>query len=112
MRALALLFALVTLLAAPSAFGQTQTPEPDLADLWSEYPLDQSPAGIERLESRERDGSKAGPPPRPPQPGGPIALALLYVMLTLAAVAAVLAIRRFVRLPRGLVGRRSRERAR
>lgn len=112
MRALALLLALVTLLAAPAAFGQSQSREPDLTDLWSEYPLDQTPAGVERLQTRERDGSTAGPPPRAPQPGGPIALAILYVMLALAAVTAVLVVRRVVHLPRGLVGRRSRERAR
>jgi hypothetical protein len=111
-RAIALLLALVTLLAAPGALGQSQSREPDLTDLWSEYPLDQTPAGIERLESRERDGSTAGPPPRAPQPGGPIALAILYVMLALAAVTAVVAVRRVVHLPRGLGGRRSRERAR
>ena len=39
-----------------------------------------------RLQSRERGGSTAGPPPRAPQPGGPIALAILYMMLALTAV--------------------------
>ena len=112
MRALALLLALVTLLAAPGAIGQSQSRKPDLTDLWNEYPLDQTPAGIERRESRARDGSTAGPPPRAPQPGGPIALAILYAMLALATVTAVLAARRAVHLSRGLVGRRSRERAR
>jgi hypothetical protein len=111
-RALALLFALVTLLAAPAAFGQSQTREPDLADLWSEYPLDQSPAGVERLQSRERDGSTAGPPPRAPQAGGPIALAFLYVMLALTAVTVVLVLRRVVYLPRDLLGRLGRKRTR
>jgi hypothetical protein len=111
-RALALMLALVTLLTAPAAFGQSQTREPDLTDLWSEYPLDQRPAGVEWLQTRERDVSTAGPPPRAPQPGGPIALAILYLMLALAAVTAVVTVRRVVHLPRGLVGRRSRERGR
>jgi hypothetical protein len=110
-RALALLLALVTLLMAPGALGQTQSRDPGLTDLWSEYPLDQTPAGVERLQSRERDGSTAGPPPQAPEPGGPIALAILYVMLALAAVTAVIAARRVVHLPRVLLGRRSRERA-
>jgi len=112
MKTLALLLALVALLAAPGALGQSQSREPDLTDLWSEYPLDQTPAGIERLESRERDGSTAGPPPRAPQPGGPIALAILYVMLALVAVTAVLVLRRVVHLPRDLRGRLGRARAR
>jgi hypothetical protein len=56
MKAFALLLALVTLVAAPGAAGQSQSREPGLTDLWSEYPLDQTPAGIERLQSRERDG--------------------------------------------------------
>jgi len=111
-RALALLLALVTLLVAPGALGQSQSREPDLTDLWGEYPLDQTPAGIERLESRERDGSTAGPPPQAPQPGGPIALAILYVMLALAAVIALLAVSRVVHLPRDLLGRLGRERTR
>jgi hypothetical protein len=111
-RALALLLALVTLLAAPGALGQSQSREPDLTDLLSEYPLDQTPAGVVRLTSRERDGSTAGPPPQAPHPGGPIALAILYVMLALTAVTGVFAVRRVVHLPRGLVGRRGRERAR
>jgi hypothetical protein len=111
-RALALLLALVTLLAAPGALGQGERREPDLTDLLSEYPLDQTPAGVDRLTSRERDGSTAGPPPQAPHPGGPIALAILYVMLALTAVTGVFAVRRVVHLPRGLVGRRGRERAR
>jgi hypothetical protein len=112
MRALALLLAFVTLLAAPGALGQSQSRDPDLTDLWGEYPLDQTPAGVDRLQSRERDGSTAGPPPRAPQPGGPIALAILYVMLALAAVTAVLALRRVVHLPRDILGRLGRERTR
>jgi hypothetical protein len=111
-RALALLLALVTLLAAPGALGQSQSRESDVTDLWSEYPLDQTPAGVERLESRERDGSTAGPPPQAPQPGGPVAMAILYVMLALTALTGVFAVRRVIHLPRGLVGRRGRERAR
>jgi hypothetical protein len=112
MRALALLLAFVTLLAAPGALGQSQSRDPDLTDLWGEYPLDQTPAGVDRLQSRERDGSTAGPPPRAPQPGGPIALAILYVMLALAAVTAVLVLRRVVHLPRDILGRLGRERTR
>jgi hypothetical protein len=100
MKAFALLFALVTLLAAPGAVGQSQSREPDLTDLWSEYPLDQTPAGIERLQSRERDGSTAGPPPRDPSPGGPVALGLLYAMLAVLALFVLLAIRRMTGLPR------------
>jgi hypothetical protein len=111
-KALALLLALVTLLAAPGALGQSQSREPGLTGLWGEYPLDQTPAGIERLEARERDGSTAGPPPLAPQPGGPIALAILYVMLALAAVTAVLVFRRVVHLPRDILGRLGRERTR
>jgi len=110
-RAVALLLALLTLLAAPAAFGQSQTREPDLADLWSEYPLDQSPAAVERLQWRERDGSTAGPPPKAPSPGGPIALALLYVMLALGVAAVFLAIRGVVSLPRGRVAPFSRREA-
>jgi len=112
MKGLALLLALLPLLVAPGALGQSQSREPDLTDLWSEYPLDQTPAGIERLQSRERDGSTAGPPPRAPKPGGPIALAILYVMLALAAVIAVLVLRRVVHLPRDILGRLGRERTR
>lgn len=112
MRALALLLALVTLVAAPGALGQSQSRDPDLTDLWSEYPLDQTPAGVDRLQTRERDGSTAGPPPRAPQPGGPIALAILYVMLAMAAVIAALALRGVAHLPRDLRGRLSRERTR
>jgi hypothetical protein len=112
MRSLALLLTLVALVAAPGALGQSQSREPDLTDLWGEYPLDQTPAGIERLQSRERDGSTAGPPPAAPRPGGPIALAILYVMLALAAVTAVLVLRRVVHLPRDLLGRLGRERTR
>jgi hypothetical protein len=111
-RALALLLAFVALLVAPGAFGQSQSGDPDLTDLWGEYPLDQTPAGVERLQSRERDGSTAGPPPQAPEPGGPIALAILYVMLALATVITVVAVRRVVHLPRVLLGRRSRERTR
>jgi hypothetical protein len=100
-RALALLLAGAAFATAPAAFGQAQNREPNLADLWSEYPLDQSQAGLQRLEWRERDGSTAGPPPRDPSPGGPIALAFLYVMLGLAALTAVLAFRRLAHLPLG-----------
>jgi hypothetical protein len=98
-RALALLLAVATLVTAPAALGQAQNREPDLSDLWSEYPLDQSQGGLQRLEWRERDGSTAGPPPRDPERGGPIALAFLYAMLGLAALTAVLAIRRLSHLP-------------
>ena len=103
MRAVALLLALLTLLAAPAAFGQSQTREPDLADLWSD-PLDQSPAAVERLQWRERDGSTAGPPPRAAQPAGPVALAIFYLMLALAVITILLVIRRVVILPLGRVG--------
>ena len=104
MRAVALLLTLLTLLAVPAAFGQSQTREPGLADLWSEYPLDQSPAAVERLQWRERDGSTAGPPPRAAEPAGPVALAIFYVMLALAVITILLVIRRFVILPLGRVG--------
>jgi hypothetical protein len=100
MRALAALLALMALVAAPGAVGQSQSREPDLTDLWSEYPLDQTPAGIERLQSRERDGSTAGPPPRDPSPGGPVAMAILYGMLAVLALVVLLAIRRVTGLPR------------
>jgi hypothetical protein len=100
MRALALLLALFTLVAAPGAVGQSQSRERDLTDLWSEYPLDQTPAGIERLQSRERDGSTAGPPPRDPSPGGPVALGILYAMLAVFAVVVLLASRRIAAHPR------------
>jgi hypothetical protein len=100
MKAFALLLALVTLVAAPGAAGQSQSREPGLTDLWSEYPLDQTPAGIERLQSRERDGSTAGPPPRDPSPGGPVALGILYAMLAVLALFVLLAIRRMTGRPR------------
>jgi hypothetical protein len=102
MRALALFLALVALAAVPTAAGQSQgqTREPKLTDLWSEYPLDQTPAGIERLQSRERDGSIAGPPPRDPSPGGPIALGILYAGLAVFTLFVIVAIRRLAAFPR------------
>ena len=100
LRALTLLLVVVTLCTAPTALGQTQTREPNITDLWGEYPLDQSRDGPQRLQTRERDGSTAGPPPRDPSPGGPIALGLLYGMLAVFALIVLLAIRRIAALPR------------
>jgi hypothetical protein len=99
LRTLTLLVVVIALCTAPAALGQTQT-RPDLADLWSEYPLEQGQDGLERLQTRERDGSIAGPPPPEPQPGGPIALGILYAMLAVFALVVLLAIRRIAGFPR------------
>jgi hypothetical protein len=105
-RALTLALVVLALCAAPAALGQTETREPSIAELWGEYPLDQSTDGPERLQARERDGSKAGPPPRDPSPGGPVAMAILYAMLGLLAFTVLFAFRRFAIVPlRRLSGR-------
>jgi hypothetical protein len=107
--ALMIAVAVLTLCAAPTAPGQTETRDPTIVDLWGEYPLDQTNDGPQRLQTRERDGSTAGPPPRDPRPGGPVATAILYAMLGLVAFTVLLAARRIARLPlrSGRAGRRA-----
>lgn len=108
-RALAVVLLVLALCAAPAALGQTETREPSIEQLWGEYPLDPSRDGPQRLQSRERDGSLAGPPPRDPSPGGPVAMAILYAMLALLAFTVLFAVRRFAIVPlRRLSGRTHR----
>lgn len=90
-RSLVLLLAIATLIVAPPALGQKQTP--DLSDLWTEYPLDPNQDDPRPAGSRERDASIWGPPPDEPQPAGPFAVVLFYLALGLGVLGIAGAIR-------------------
>lgn len=78
------LVVLATLVSAPT--GLAQSPQGDISELWSEYPLDPRVEGPRPAGAREERGSTAGPPPSAAKPAGPIPLALLFLALALAVV--------------------------
>lgn len=84
LRGLVLLLAVAALLVAPPALGQNRNP--DLSDLWTEYPLDPNQVEPRPAGSRERDGSIWGSPPADPQPAGPVVVALFYVALAVGVL--------------------------
>lgn len=78
-----------TAVSLPVASAQTQ--QPDLDELWEQYPLETPEGGPgadgpRAVDVREETGSTGGPPPDPPTRAGPLPLAVLLLALWLAAL--------------------------